>query len=137
MTDPTTQPTAGPVIAPPPAAIVPPTFESVSAKAHDLLLEIDNSQVHTEVSQFLIAGRAQVVAALSFVEAHYTFFEQKIAAAAKAEVATTAAPAAATAAAAAPAAADAPATQSASTATTADPAAPAAPAAAPAATAAQ
>ncbi len=72
MTDPTTQQAA------------PPTFESVRAKAHDLLLEIDNSQVHTEISQFIIAGRAQVVAALSFVEAHFHAFEVKAAAAVKA-----------------------------------------------------
>ena len=72
MTDQTTQQnTPSPVIAPAPAAIAVPTFESVREKARDLLLEIDSSQVHTEVSQFLIAGRAQVVTALSYLEAHF------------------------------------------------------------------
>jgi Tfp pilus assembly major pilin PilA len=85
MTDQTTQQnTPSPVIAPAPAAIAVPTFESVREKARDLLLEIDSSQVHTEVSQFLIVGRAQVVTALSYLEAHFHAFEQKAAAAAKA-----------------------------------------------------
>ena len=56
-------------------------FDKVDIEfSNDLLLEIDNSQVHTEVSQFIIAGRAQVVAALSFIEAHFHAFEVKAAA---------------------------------------------------------
>jgi hypothetical protein len=96
MTDQTAQQTAGPVIAPLPVAIVVPTFDSVRQKALELLLEIDNSQAHTEVSQFIIAGRAQIVAALAFVEAHYHVLEQKAAAALKAAEAELAATAPAT-----------------------------------------
>jgi hypothetical protein len=82
MTDTTTQQTTAGT-APAPEPIAPPNFSSVSAKARELLLEIDNSQVHTEVSQFLIAGRAQVVATLSYIEAHFHAFEQKAAVATK------------------------------------------------------
>jgi hypothetical protein len=77
------------VIEPPPSEIVVSTLESVKAKARALLLEIDGTQAATEVSQFLIAGRVQVVAALSFVEAHYHAVEQKAAAAVKAAVVKT------------------------------------------------
>jgi hypothetical protein len=83
MTDQTTQQNPpGAVIAPPPAATIVPTLDSVKARA--LLLEIDGTQAATEVSQFLIAGRAQIVVALSFVEPHYHACEQKAAAAVKA-----------------------------------------------------
>jgi hypothetical protein len=102
MTDPTTQTTVGQVQAPPPSAVVPPTFASVRDKANSVLLEIDSSQVHTEVSQFLIAGRAQIVSALSLLEARFHQWEAK-AAATIAQSTSTASPAAT--AAAAPAAA--------------------------------
>jgi hypothetical protein len=85
MTDQITQQNPpGPVIVPPPAATIVPTLDSVKAAARALLLELDGTQAATEVSQFLIAGRAQIVAALSFVEAHYHAVEQKAAAAVKA-----------------------------------------------------
>jgi hypothetical protein len=83
MTDTTTTQTAGPVTDPLSAAVVAPTIESVRDKASALLVEIDNSQAHTEVSQFLIDARAHVVAALSWIESHFTAFEAKVEAAAK------------------------------------------------------
>jgi len=85
MTDQTTQQASpGPVIAQTAPTIAVPTLESVRDKANKLLLEIDNSRAHTEVTQFIIASRAQVMAALSFVEAHFRAFEQKTAALPKA-----------------------------------------------------
>jgi hypothetical protein len=84
MTDQTTQQTARPAIAPPPAAIVGPTLESVKAAARALLLELDGTQAATEVSQALTSARAQIVASLASIEAHYATFEAKAASAVKA-----------------------------------------------------
>jgi hypothetical protein len=81
MTDATTQQTQpGPVIAPPLAEIISPSFASVLGKADALLLEIDKAPF----SQFLFAGRAQIVGGLSFIEAHFHQWAQKAAAITKA-----------------------------------------------------
>jgi hypothetical protein len=57
---------------PPPAVIPIPTFADVHAATHDLLLVVDNIQAHTAPSHFIIAARAQILAAQSYLEAHYS-----------------------------------------------------------------
>jgi hypothetical protein len=61
------------------AAIDVPTLESLSAKANELLAEIDASELHAGVSKALTGARAQIVTALLFVETHFRQLEVKAA----------------------------------------------------------